>query len=72
MSDWIKSKQVAQWVMMIIHLRASIMFGDTIIYHAQRQITELESNHDSMNRPKIEFIAYITFYYKYLEYRNYL
>ena len=30
--------------------------------------------HDSMNRPKITFIAYelFPFYYKYLKYRNYL
>ena len=32
------SKQVAQWAT-IAHLRASIMFGDTIIYNALRQIT---------------------------------
>ena len=31
-------KQVAQWAT-ITHLRASIMFGDTIIYDALRQIT---------------------------------
>ena len=31
-------QQVAQWVM-IAHLGASIMFGDTIIYGAQRQVT---------------------------------
>ena len=31
-------KQVAQWAT-IAHHRASIMFGDTIIYDAQRQVT---------------------------------
>ena len=31
-------KQVAQWAT-IAHHGASIMFGDTIIYDAQRQIT---------------------------------
>ena len=31
-------KQVAQWAM-IAHLGASIMFGDTIIYDAQRLVT---------------------------------
>ena len=31
-------KQVAQWAM-IAHHGASIMFGDTIIYDAQRQVT---------------------------------
>ena len=31
-------KQVALWAT-IAHHRASIMFGDTIIYDAQRQIT---------------------------------
>ena len=31
-------EQVAQWAT-IAHLRASIMFGDTIIYDALRQIT---------------------------------
>ena len=30
--------QVAQWAM-IAHLGASIMFGDTIIYDAQKQVT---------------------------------
>ena len=35
-------KQVAQWAT-IAHHGASIMFGDTIIYDAQRQITELET-----------------------------
>ena len=33
-----KNKQVAQWAT-IAHLRASIMFGDTIIDDAQRQVT---------------------------------
>ena len=32
------NKQVAQWAT-ISHHGASIMFGDTIIYDAQRQIT---------------------------------
>ena len=32
------SKQVAQWAT-IAHHGASILFGDTIIYNAQRQIT---------------------------------
>ena len=32
------NKQVAQWAT-IAHHGASIMFGDTIIYDAQRQIT---------------------------------
>ena len=31
-------KQVAQWAM-IAHHGANIMFGDTIIYDAQRQVT---------------------------------
>ena len=31
-------KQVAQWAT-IAHLGASIMFGDTLIYDAQRQVT---------------------------------
>ena len=31
-------KQVAQWAT-IAHLGASIMFGDTSIYDAQRQVT---------------------------------
>ena len=31
-------KQVAQWAT-IAHLRASIMFGDTIIGDAERQVT---------------------------------
>ena len=31
-------EQVAQWAM-IAHLGANIMFGDTIIYDAQRQVT---------------------------------
>ena len=31
-------EQVAQWAT-IAHLGASIMFGDTIIYDAQRQVT---------------------------------
>ena len=31
-------KQVAQWAT-IAHHEASIMFGDTIIYDAQRQVT---------------------------------
>ena len=35
-------KQVAQWAT-IAHLGASIMFGDTLIYDAQRQVTELET-----------------------------
>ena len=35
-------KQVAQWAT-IAHHGASIMFGDTIIYDAQKQITELET-----------------------------
>ena len=34
----ISQKQVAQWAM-IAHLRASIMFEDTIFYNAQRQVT---------------------------------
>ena len=33
-----KSQQVAQWAT-IAHLGASIMFGDTIIDDAQRQVT---------------------------------
>ena len=33
-----KDKQVAQWAT-IAHLGASIMFGDTIIDDAQRQVT---------------------------------
>ena len=31
-------KQVAQWAR-IAHLGASIVFGDTLIYDAQRQVT---------------------------------
>ena len=31
-------KQVAQWAA-IAHLGASIMFGDTLIYDAQKQVT---------------------------------
>ena len=31
-------QQVAQWAT-IAHLRANIMFGDTIFYNAQRQVT---------------------------------
>ena len=31
-------QQVAHWAT-IAHLRASIMFGETIIYDAQRQVT---------------------------------
>ena len=34
-------------------------------------LQETQSIHDSMNIQKIEFITYITFYYKYLIYRNY-
>ena len=34
----LKIKQVAQWAT-IAHLRASIMFGDTIIDDVQRQVT---------------------------------
>ena len=33
-------------------------------------LQETRSIHDSMNRPKIEFIAYIYIYYKYLKYKN--
>ena len=36
--NWGISKQVAQWAT-IAHLGASIMFGDTIIDDAQRQVT---------------------------------
>ena len=35
---WGFSEQVAQWAT-IPHLGASIMFGDTMIYDAQRQVT---------------------------------
>ena len=35
---WSSHKHVAQWVT-IAHLGASIMFGDTLIYDAQRQVT---------------------------------
>ena len=35
-------------------------------------LQETWSIHDSINIPKIEFISYIPFYYKYLIYRNYL
>ena len=39
MKEWRRSnKQVAQWAT-IAHNEASIMFGDTIIYDAQRQVT---------------------------------
>ena len=34
-------------------------------------LQETRSIHDSMNIPKIEFIAYIYIYYKYLKYENY-
>ena len=35
-------------------------------------LQEIQSIHDSMNIPKLEFIAYInfTFYYKYLKYKK--
>ena len=34
-------------------------------------LQETQSIHDSMNIPKLEFIALFTFYYKYLKYKNY-
>ena len=40
--ECLKVKQVAQWET-IAHLGASIMFGDTIFYDAQRQVTLLET-----------------------------
>ena len=35
-------------------------------------LKETQSVHDSMNRSKIEFIAYINIYYKYIKYKNYV
>ena len=33
-------------------------------------LQETRSGHDSMNRSKIEFIAYINIYYNYIRYKN--
>ena len=45
------------------------IFGMFIFLGFTLTLQETQSIHDSMNIPKIEFIAYIYIYYKYLKYK---
>ena len=40
------------------------------LLQSELTLQETRSIHDSMNRSKIKFIAYIYIYYEYLKYKN--